>query len=85
MDGILNIDKPVGPTSYETVAGIKRLTDVKRVGHAGTLDPLASGVLPICLGRATRIVEYLNELSKVYRAEVMLVRLLIPMMPKARL
>jgi len=72
VDGILNIDKPVGVTSYKTVAGIKRLVDVKRVGHAGTLDPLASGVLPVCLGRATRIVEYLNELNKVYCAEVQL-------------
>lgn len=72
MSGILNINKPVGSTSYEIVASIRRLTGEKRVGHAGTLDPLASGVLPVCLDRATRIVEYLNELSKVYRAEVLL-------------
>ncbi len=72
MDGILNINKPIGITSYKTVEGIKKLTGEKRVGHAGTLDPLACGVLPVCLGRATRIVEYLNEMSKVYLAEVAL-------------
>jgi len=72
LNGVLNIDKPSGITSYETVVTIKQLTGVKRVGHAGTLDPLACGVLPICLGKATRIVEYLNELNKTYRAEVLL-------------
>ena len=68
MDGILNIDKPAGRTSYSIVAQVKRLTGEKRVGHAGTLDPAATGVLPVCLGKATRVVEYLMDTSKVYRA-----------------
>ncbi|HJX36174.1 MAG TPA: tRNA pseudouridine(55) synthase TruB, partial [Dehalococcoidales bacterium] len=67
MDGILNINKPAGKTSYAIVAMVKRLTDEKHVGHAGTLDPMATGVLPVCLGQATRLVEYLMETSKTYR------------------
>ena len=70
MDGILNINKPAGKTSYSVVAMIKRLTGEKRVGHAGTLDPIATGVLPICLGQATRLVEYLMDTTKTYRAEI---------------
>lgn len=68
MHGVLNINKPSGPTSHDVVASIRRVTGVKRVGHAGTLDPLASGVLLVCLGQATRIVEYLVEWPKSYRA-----------------
>ncbi|MGB2694219.1 MAG: tRNA pseudouridine(55) synthase TruB [Dehalococcoidia bacterium] len=67
-DGILNINKPVGVASFAVVRRVKRLTGVKRVGHAGTLDPIAGGVLPICLGRATRIVEYLVGQPKTYHA-----------------
>jgi tRNA pseudouridine55 synthase len=70
MDGILNINKPAGKTSYTVVAMVKRLTGEKRVGHAGTLDPMAKGVLPICLGQATRLVEYLMDTTKTYRAEI---------------
>ncbi len=70
MDGILNIAKPAGRTSYAIVAMVKRLTGEKRVGHAGTLDPMATGVLPICLGQATRLVEYLMDTTKTYRAEI---------------
>jgi tRNA pseudouridine55 synthase len=70
MDGILNIDKPAGITSYGVVAVVKRLSGVKRVGHAGTLDPDATGVLPVCLGKATRVVEYIMGTPKIYRAEV---------------
>jgi len=70
MDGILNINKPVGQTSYAVVALVKRLTGEKRVGHAGTLDPMASGVLPVCLGQATRLVEYLMSSTKTYLAEI---------------
>jgi tRNA pseudouridine55 synthase len=70
MDGILNINKPSGKTSYAVVAMVKRLTGEKRVGHAGTLDPLATGVLPVCLGQATRLVEYLMDTTKTYRAEI---------------
>lgn len=70
MDGIFNINKPVGVTSHDVVARARRLTGQRRVGHAGTLDPAASGVLPICVGQATRVVEYLSERGKAYRATV---------------
>ncbi len=70
MDGILNICKQEGPTSFRIVNRVKRLTGAEKAGHAGTLDPAASGVLPVCLGRATRVTEYLMEYSKAYRAEV---------------
>ena len=70
MDGILNINKPAGKTSYSIVAMVKRLTGEKHVGHAGTLDPMATGVLPVCLGQATRLVEYLMDTTKTYRAEI---------------
>ncbi len=70
MDGILNINKPVGNTSFSIVSIIKRLIGERRVGHAGTLDPMASGVLPVCFGKGTRIVEFLLESSKVYRAQI---------------
>ena len=68
MDGILNINKPQGETSFSIVAMVKRLTGVRRVGHAGTLDPAATGVLPICLGQGTRVVECFVDATKVYRA-----------------
>lgn len=70
MDGILNINKPPGKTSFGVVAMVKRLSGERRVGHAGTLDPDATGVLPVCLGRATRIVEFLVDTTKTYRAEI---------------
>jgi len=70
VDGILNIDKPRGMTSYRVVALVKRLSGERRVGHAGTLDPLATGVLPVCLGQATRVVEFLVAARKTYRAEI---------------
>ena len=62
IDGILNIDKPSGITSMDVVRRIKRASGQKRVGHGGTLDPFASGVVPICIGRATRMMEYLLSL-----------------------
>lgn len=68
MHGVLNVNKPSGPTSHDVVAFIRRIAGTKRVGHAGTLDPLASGVLLVCLGQATRIVEYLVDWPKSYRA-----------------
>jgi len=71
-DGILNLHKSRGPTSHDMVARVRRLTDVRRVGHAGTLDPLATGVLLVCIGRATRVSEYLMAGRKVYRARVWL-------------
>lgn len=70
IDGIFNIDKPVGITSHDVVARVRRLAGQKRVGHTGTLDPAASGVLPIVLGQATRVAEYLSESGKAYRATV---------------
>jgi len=70
IDGILNLDKPRGKTSFEAVAAVKRLSGERRVGHGGTLDPEATGVLPICLGQATRLVEFLAEAKKTYRAEI---------------
>jgi tRNA pseudouridine55 synthase len=70
VDGILNLNKPKGWTSHDVVAHVRRLTRIRRVGHAGTLDPLATGVLLICLGRATRIAEYLVAGRKRYRADL---------------
>lgn len=71
--GILNIDKPLGQTSHDVVERVRALTGVRRVGHAGTLDPLATGVLVVCVGRtATRVVEYLMEEPKTYRTHVRL-------------
>ncbi len=68
--GILNIDKPAGWTSHDVVARVRRLTRQKRVGHAGTLDPMATGVLLVCVGQATRLSEYLMEARKLYRARI---------------
>ena len=70
VSGILNLNKPIGCTSFDMVKRIRRLSGEKKVGHGGTLDPLASGVLPICLGRATRVSEFLADSSKTYRAVV---------------
>jgi tRNA pseudouridine55 synthase len=72
LDGFFIIDKPVGLTSYGVVARVKRLSQERHVGHAGTLDPTASGVLPVCLGHATRVVEFLVDAAKTYRAVVTL-------------
>ena len=68
VDGILVLNKPQGVTSMDMVRRAKRVTRVKRVGHAGTLDPIATGLLPICFGQATRLMEYLVDGRKVYRA-----------------
>src|SRR5947209_18649764 len=70
MDGIFNTNKPTGITSHDVVAKIRKLLKQKRVGHAGTLDPTASGVLPICIGQGTRVAEYLSESGKAYQAEI---------------
>ena len=69
-DGVLVVDKPAGPTSHDVVAVVRRATRVKKVGHTGTLDPLASGVLPLVLGRATRLAQFLSSAEKEYEAEV---------------
>jgi tRNA pseudouridine55 synthase len=68
--GIINVLKPPGMTSHDVVAFIRRLYGEKRVGHAGTLDPAAAGVLPIFIGRATRLLEYSADGEKSYRAEI---------------
>jgi len=70
--GVLVIDKPLGLTSFDVVARVRRICGLKTVGHAGTLDPLATGVLPVCLGSATRLIEFLADASKAYRAVVRL-------------
>jgi len=70
LDGILVVAKPAGPTSHDVVGLVRRLAATKRVGHGGTLDPFASGVLPIFLGHATRMVEYHLGDRKAYRATV---------------
>src|SRR5512147_1527277 len=70
MDGVLVVAKPVGPTSHDVVGLVRRLSATRRVGHGGTLDPFASGVLPLFLGRATRVVEYHLGDGKAYRATV---------------
>lgn len=72
VEGILLVDKPAGPTSHDIVARVRRLSGVRRVGHTGTLDPLATGLLAICVGRATRLAEYLSGQSKSYEASVRL-------------
>jgi tRNA pseudouridine55 synthase len=69
VSGVLNVGKPRGPTSFPVVGQVRRLTDQRRVGHGGTLDPLAEGVLPVLLGRATRLARYLLELPKAYLVE----------------
>jgi tRNA pseudouridine55 synthase len=70
LDGILVVAKPAGPTSHDVVALVRRLAATRRVGHGGTLDPFATGVLPIFLGHATRVVEYHLGDRKTYRATV---------------
>ena len=70
INGILNVDKPTGMTSMDMVRRIKRVSRQKRVGHGGTLDPIASGVIPVCLGQATRMMEYLISSTKDYRATI---------------
>ncbi|HET7676237.1 MAG TPA: tRNA pseudouridine(55) synthase TruB [Candidatus Limnocylindrales bacterium] len=70
LDGVLVVDKPAGPTSHDVVGLVRRLSGVHRVGHGGTLDPFASGVLPVFLGHATRVVEYHMADEKAYRAVV---------------
>jgi tRNA pseudouridine55 synthase len=70
--GFLNVCKAPGFTSHDVVAVLRRLTGIRRIGHAGTLDPAAEGVLPICLGRATRLVDRLADADKGYYAEIVL-------------
>ena len=71
-DGILVIDKPAGPTSHDMVNRVRRILKTRRVGHAGTLDPFATGVLVVCFGRATRLSQYLSSDDKEYVAKMFL-------------
>ncbi|NEP32336.1 tRNA pseudouridine(55) synthase TruB [Moorena sp. SIO2C4] len=71
MQGFLNLNKPAGWTSHDCVAKVRRLLRLKRVGHGGTLDPAATGVLPIALGKATRLLQYMQQ-DKAYKATVRL-------------
>lgn len=70
MDGLLVIDKPAGPTSHDVVARVRRMLAERRIGHTGTLDPAASGVLPLVLGRATRLARFMSGSTKCYEAIV---------------
>src|SRR5512147_2510365 len=70
VDGVLVIDKPAGCTSHDVVANIRNLTKVRKVGHTGTLDPFATGVLPLTLGKATRLTSYFLSSDKVYRGVI---------------
>jgi tRNA pseudouridine55 synthase len=70
MNGVLVVDKPAGPTSHDAVAQVRRALGLRRVGHTGTLDPLAAGVLPLVVGRATRLAQFLSGDEKEYLAMV---------------
>src|SRR5258708_139139 len=72
LSGLLNLDKPIGVTSRDVVDRVSRPLRKVKVGHAGTLDPLASGVLVICVGSATRLIEYVQQMPKTYVATIRL-------------
>ena len=72
LTGVLVIDKAKGPTSHDVIASLRRLLQLRRIGHCGTLDPLASGVLVVCLGRYTRLNRWLSGADKEYEAEICL-------------
>jgi len=72
MDGVINVYKPVGITSFDVVWKIRKLAHTKKVGHTGTLDPEACGVLPICIGKGTKIVDYIMNGTKEYKASLRL-------------
>ncbi len=72
LHGVVIVDKPAGWTSHDVVARVRRLTGERRVGHAGTLDPAATGVLPVLVGDATKVVEFLSDAHKGYLAEITL-------------
>ena len=72
MNGVILINKPLGKTSHDLVYEARRLSGVKKVGHTGTLDPMASGVLPVCIGNATKAADALTASDKAYRAQIVL-------------
>ena len=69
MDGVLNVLKPAGMTSFDVIACLRRIYGQKKIGHGGTLDPMAAGVLPVFLGRSARLIEYAPIHRKTYEAE----------------
>ena len=70
-DGFINLNKPANMTSHDAVNIVRKIFDTRKVGHAGTLDPAATGVLPVAVGRATKFLEYLSDRDKTYRAEIL--------------
>ena len=72
--GIININKPIGITSMDVVREIKKSTGIKKIGHGGTLDPMASGVIPVAIGTSTRLLEYILNSDKSYLANIELGR-----------
>ena len=70
MDGVLVVDKPQGWTSHDVVGRVRRLARTKKVGHLGTLDPMATGVLPLVIGRATRLAQYFGRDQKIYEGVI---------------
>lgn len=72
MDGVIVLNKPLGKTSHDMVYFIRKLTGIKKVGHTGTLDPYADGVLPVCIGKATKAADMITASDKRYRTEIML-------------
>jgi tRNA pseudouridine55 synthase len=72
MNGVIVVDKPSGPTSRDVVEEVKRALGIRKAGHTGTLDPLATGVLPVCVGEATKLVQFLALDTKEYRATLLL-------------
>ena len=72
MDGVINVNKPTAMTSFDVVAILRKTLNMKKIGHTGTLDPDATGVLPICVGKATKLVELLTANDKQYIATVKL-------------
>jgi tRNA pseudouridine55 synthase len=70
IDGLLVVNKPAGPTSHDVVAVVRRASGIRKVGHTGTLDPFAQGVLPLLLGRATRLAQFLTDVDKEYEADL---------------
>ena len=72
MNGIILVNKPTGKTSHDIVSIMRRLTGIRKIGHTGTLDPMADGVLPVCIGNATRVSDMLTNADKKYTAELIL-------------
>ncbi|RPI17965.1 MAG: tRNA pseudouridine(55) synthase, partial [Acidobacteriales bacterium] len=70
MDGVLVVDKPEGWSSHDAVNKLRRLTNIRRIGHLGTLDPMATGVLPLVVGRATRLAQFFLRGEKIYDAVI---------------